>query len=759
MIKTTFLLLAMLILNISSANSADLKFTGTKSCVGCHIEQDKAWQGSHHDLAMQHATAETILGDFNTVKIEVNGVKSTFFKKGDEFWVNTDGKDGKLQDFRISYAFGVTPLQQYLIEFPDGRIQALGIAWDTRPVSAGGQRWFTLIPDETITAEDELHWTGRQQNWNYMCADCHSTDLNKGYNPSTDTFKTTWSDINVGCESCHGPGEKHLQWAGLDKDAQSNDAQMGLSYLLNDRESVKWSMNPATGTAERSPVADSQSNTETGVCAACHSRRNQFSEGIEHDGQFLNHYRPAFLTEDLYHDDGQIKDEVYVWGSFEQSKMRAAGVTCSDCHEPHSLELRAPQQQVCAQCHMPSRFDTPEHTGHQADSSGSNCLNCHMPAQTYMVVDPRRDHSMRIPRPDLSLTLGIPNACNQCHTDKTTEWAASEFDKHWPDAKMPFQSWTKPVIQARAGQQQAELSLLSVIRNEELPGLARATAISELGPFLSQFSATVLQTSLSDPSPLVRYASLGLLETIPPDNRYALAAPLLSDPVTLVRTEAARVSAQALQTPLEPQQRQVLEAALKEYIDGQLYNADRPEAYLNLGIVYSQSGDNVAAEKAYRQAIKLENQFAPAYVNLADLYRLQGMEQNAKQILTDGIKQMPEDASLYFALGLLQVRDQQLEAALVALQKAAEFAPELARYTYVYGVALNSGGQSANALKVLTEGHQQHPRDQQIIFMVASIYRDQGNKQLANEWAQKLLEINPADQNATRFIELLEQTQ
>ena len=495
------------------------------------------------------------------------------------------------------------------------------------------------------------------------------------------------------------------------------------------------------------------------AASATRPDRSQLSEGIEQDGLFLDHYQPAFLTEYLYHNDGQIKDEVYVWGSFEQSRMRAAGVTCSDCHNPHSLELRAPQQQVCAQCHMPSKFATREHTGHQSESSGANCLNCHMPDKTYMVVDPRRDHSFRIPRPDLSLTLGIPNACNQCHTDKTTEWAANEFDKHWPDAKMPFQSWTKPFIQARAGQPQAEISLLSVIRNKELPGLARATALTELGPFLSPLSASVLQTSFNDPSPLVRFAALGLLESIPVENRYQLAAPLLNDSVRLVRSEAARVSAQALQTSLEPQQRQALQSALKEYIDGQLYSADRPESHLNLGIVYSQSGEWVAAEKAYRQAIKLETGFAPAYVNLADLYRMQGMENDAAQTLSNGIEHVPEDASLYFALGLLQVRSQRLEAALAALQKAAELAPELSRYTYVYGVALNSGGQSTNALKVLTEGYKKNPRDQQIIFMVASIYRDQGNKALAIEWAQKLLDINPADQNATQFIQMLKQTQ
>lgn len=748
--------LLLLFAAVSTAAAASSDFAGTQSCVGCHAEQHKSWQGSDHDLAMQHADKDTVSGDFNNASITISGIKSTFFSKDNQFWVNTEAANGQLQDFQISYTFGVTPLQQYLIEFPDGRVQALTIAWDTRPVSAGGQRWFSLYPDENITAGDELHWTGRQQNWNYMCADCHSTNLKKGYNANTDTFKTTWSDINVGCESCHGPGKKHIAWAAKDDAEKSKDPHAGFPYLLDDLDGVSWTMNAQTGTVERSPATSV--NTEIGVCAACHSRRGEMKEGIEADGSFLDHYRPALLSAGLYHTDGQILDEVYVWGSFEQSKMRAAGVTCSNCHEPHSLELRAPQQQVCSQCHLPAKFATIEHHKHQQDSEGANCLNCHMPATTYMVVDPRRDHSMRIPRPDLSLEFDTPNACNQCHTDKSTDWAATEFHKLWPQAKMPFQSWTKSLSQARAGLPQAEISLMKTIRDQTLPGLARATAVSELGPYLSPLSGQVLKNVLSDNSPLVRFAALGVLDLIPPEKRYQLAQPLLQDPVRLVRTEAARVSAAALQATLPPSDLQILRAAFKEYIDTQLQDADRPESHLNLGIVYTQAGDAVAAENAYRQAIKLDPHFGPAYTNLADLYRLQGLDKNAEKVLAEGIKQQPEDAALYHALGLLQVRSSLLDAAIVSLGKASELAPEVVRYTYVYAAALISAGHATEAIKVLEEGYQQHPRSREVVYMIVNIYRDQGQQTEALEWARKLLALNPADQQTARLIQQLEST-
>ncbi len=735
------------------ANAAEDEFTGTKSCISCHDEQHRNWQGSHHDLAMQHANQDSMLGDFNNSEFSANGITSRFFTKDGKFWVNTDGADGSMQDFEIKYTFGVTPLQQYLVEFPDGRVQSLGIAWDSRPESADGQRWFHLYPDETINAGDELHWTGLQQNWNYMCADCHSTNLVKGYSSATNTFKTTWSDINVACESCHGPGRQHLDWADQDDKLKQADINMGLAFLLHDRKNIGWIMDPDTGTARRSqPATD---NREIGVCAACHSRRGQFRSGIESDGSFMDYYRPALLTEDLYYADGQILEEVYVWGSFAQSKMRAAGVTCSDCHEPHSLKLRAEQEQVCSQCHLIAKYASTDHHKHKTDSTGANCLDCHMPETTYMVVDPRRDHSMRIPRPDLSLTSAAPNACNQCHTDQDTEWAAGHFTKLWPEAAEPFQNWTKATMLARSGKPQAEIALIKVIRDQQVPDIARATAISELPPYLSPLSGNVLQVALTDKSPLVRHSALGVLDALPPENRYQFASPLLKDPVLAVRIEAARISAPALRSQLPAEEHAVLLYALQEYVDAQNENADRPESHLNLGNMYSQSGDMIAAEKSYRQAIKLDPEFGPAYANLADLYRAQDMDQSAGKVLKDGINMSPENATLYHSLGLMQARTQQMDAALTSLQKAVELQPEAARYIYVYGVALNSVENTDEALKVLEQGHSRHPGDREIIFMIASIYRDQGDKDKALEWAQKLLTINPGDQNALQLIEMI----
>jgi len=371
------LLVSILLCLASSAGPAHAQdFAGSEACHACHQAEFDAWQGSHHQQAMQAATDATVLGDFGDAAFTYSGVTTRFFREQGRFMVRTDNAKGALQDFEIRYTFGVYPLQQYLVVMPDGRYQALGIAWDSRPAAQGGQRWFHLYPGEQIGHDDELHWTGAQQNWNFMCADCHSTNLQKGYAAKNDTFETTWSEISVGCEACHGPGSAHIAWAGRPEAERAGTTHKGLSFLLDERDGVRWAMDQDTGNAQRS--APNSARREIEVCASCHSRRGIIREGAAREASFLDHYLPALLTEGLYHADGQIRDEVYVWGSFLQSRMYAAGVTCSDCHDPHSQQLRAPDDGVCLQCHASAKFAQVEHHHHPPESAGARCANCHM---------------------------------------------------------------------------------------------------------------------------------------------------------------------------------------------------------------------------------------------------------------------------------------------------------------------------------------------------------------------------------------------
>jgi hypothetical protein len=217
----------------TAASNVAANYVGTATCKSCHEAAYNAWRGSQHERAMQGANEHTVLGSFADAKFSYAGITSTFFKRGGKFFVNTDGPDGKLKDYEIKYTFGVTPLQQYLIEMPGVRFQALSIAWDARPKEQGGQRWFHLYPKERITHNDELHWTRPAQNWNFMCADCHSTNLRKNYDPATDHFNTEWTEISVGCEACHGPGSQHVEWAKSQSPPSENGDKEGFESAAN----------------------------------------------------------------------------------------------------------------------------------------------------------------------------------------------------------------------------------------------------------------------------------------------------------------------------------------------------------------------------------------------------------------------------------------------------------------------------------------------------------------------------------------------
>jgi len=696
------------------------EFIGSGACKDCHADAYRAWQGSQHQLAMQHASDASVRGDFNDAKFEYAGVGSTFFRRDGKYFVRTDGPDGALADFEIKYTYGVYPLQQYLIEFPDGRIQALSIAWDTRPKEAGGQRWFHLYPNERVDHRDELHWTKRSQNWNFMCADCHSTNVRKNYDAATDTFKTAWSEITVGCEACHGPGSRHREWAR----EKNVDPTRGLTVALDERHDVTWKIDPGTGNATRSTPKDADREIE--VCAQCHARRAQIAEGYHAGKAFLDHYRPALLSPNLYHADGQQRDEVYIWGSFLQSKMHRAGVTCSDCHEPHSQKLRAEGNAVCAQCHLPARYDAPSHHFHKP-GPGARCVDCHMPATTYMVVDPRRDHSLRVPRPDLSVTLGVPNACTGCHADKTAQWADDAVRKHYGHGPEGFQRFAATLAAAERGATGSDGNLAVVSNDLSQPAIARATAAEALGQFPSQTALAALRRGLTDADPLVRRASVTALAPLPIEQRVPLVAPLLDDPVRTVRIEAASSLAGAPDTALDPTQRASFERAAAEFEQVQRSNADRPEARTALGGFYAQRGRAEAAEAEFRAALAMEPRHVPAYVNLADMRRSQGRDSDAEAILRDGLAHAPDNPTLLHAHGLALVRVKRVPEGLDALARATQLAPDDARFAFVYAVGLNSVGKARDALAEIDRALARNPDNIELLNAGAAFARDAGD--------------------------------
>jgi len=666
------------------AAPADLRHVGSESCASCHAGEYQRWRASQHAVAMQTATEATVLGDFAGASFRHFGVTSRFFRRDDRFMVRTDGPDGKLADFEVQHTFGVYPLQQYLIELPGGHVQALSMAWDARPKEQGGQRWFHLYPNERIDHRDELHWTQRQQNWNFMCSDCHSTDVRKNFDATTGTFATTWSEISVGCEACHGPGSSHVEIARAAANGGSRPASEGLAVKLDERRGAAWVIDPATGNAARStPRITSR---ELDVCAQCHARRGQFSNGYRPGEAFTDHYLPALLTEGLYHADGQQLDEVFNWGSFLSSRMHEKGVTCGDCHEPHGGRLHAPGNAVCSQCHAAAKYDAPAHHFHEAGTPGAACVSCHMKTGTYMVVDPRHDHSFRIPRPDRTVSLGVPNACNQCHTDREADWAAAEVRRRYPSPKPGFQGFAEAFAAADRGDPAATIALAQVAANLEESAIARASAIERLARMPGENALLAAEAALDDPSPLVRRSAVAVFEQLPPLQRRSVA-PLLGDASRIVRMQAARTLAPLADDAFEADSLAAFRRAADEYVAAERFSADRPEHRTNLGGFLADRGEVVAAEAEYRAALALDRRFLPAWANLADLRRVQGREAEAESTLREALAIAPDAAALHHALGLSLVRQQRKAEALQELRRATEIEPANQRFKYVYDVA------------------------------------------------------------------------
>ncbi len=736
------------------ASVAAPRYVGSQACASCHADQHSAWQTSQHAVAMQPANARTVLGDFNDASFTHAGVSSRFYQRDGKFFVNTEGPDGKPGDFEIRYTFGVTPLQQYLVESPGGRVQAFGIAWDARPKAEGGQRWFHLYPDRVLKAGNPLHWTGIDQNWNFQCADCHSTNLRKNFDAKTGTFKTTWSEINVGCEACHGPASNHVAWAKKEGGWPTEVADKGLVAALDERQGVTWTIDAAKGSATRSKPRQSQ--REIDVCARCHARRAQFSDE-HHAGRRLHDaFRPALLEPRLYHADGQQQDEVYKYGSFLQSRMYVHGVTCSDCHEPHTQKLRAAGNAVCVQCHLPAQYATASHHHHQPDSKGAACAACHMPTTTYMVVDPRHDHSMRIPRPDRTTTLGTPNACNGCHTDKSARWAADQLKQGYPDGKSGLPTFAEAFHAAERGAPGARSALLRVVEDRAQPALVRASALARLGPYLNPGALGFVVDALSDTDANVRLAAVGVLAAADVDTRLRYLPRMLEDPARIVRMDAARALAGEPELRLPVEAARKFSAALDEYVSAQHFNADRPEAQSNLGGLYLVRGELDKGQAAFRKALAIDPTFVQAAVNLAESFRVQGRDAGAEAALRKALEANPDSAVLHHTLGLALVRQKRVPEAISELGMAVKLAPDDPRLRYVYAIALHDTGQREQARKTLEENVARHPYDRQSLAALAIYEREAGELDRARGRVRLLQELEPEDRGLAQFAAELE---
>lgn len=678
-----------------SSEHSGAEFVGSQQCTDCHTEQAKAWQGSHHDMAMRHAKPDSVLGDFNNVSIEFRGESNRFFMKQDQYWVNIKGPDGKFHDYQIKYTFAYEPLQQYMVEFDDGRVQLIPFSWDSRAKAEGGQRWFDLYPQFTGSNE-EYFWTNNGQNWNYMCADCHSTDVKKNFDVKTNTYKTTFKEINVGCEACHGPASEHLSWAKNAGKAQNSSLDKSIKLSGFDRNIAKsvsnWVLEQGKTTMTPEKIEHSE---QTLVCAQCHSRHVQISDK-DHvkSKEFADRYILGSLAQNLYYPDGQIYDEVFVYGSFLQSKMNKNGVVCSNCHDPHTAKLTIPKEAVCLQCHLPQTYATEQHHHHKDDSAGAQCVNCHMPETTYMQIDKRADHAWHVPRPDLALALGTPDTCISCHDDKTSQWSNSKTQQWFPNSTIRAERHFAPVF-AGADRNVAGMSthLSQIAQNSHYSDIVRASALTRMQAFADTNTIIAIARGVKNPDSNIRMGAVRGSVSINAPERWRIITPLLTDKVLAVRTEAA-LALIPLWSGLSDANKKQLTPALDEYIEIQNFNSDRGYAHTNKGNVFTHQAEYKQAEHAYKEGIRIEPIFANAYINLADLFRRQNQNSNAISTLEQGMQAIPINGNFAYSIGLAHIRAKQPTQAIKRFEQAIAIEPTNANFHYVYGLSVESSSKA-----------------------------------------------------------------
>ena len=710
-------------------------YVGTPKCASCHEAQHQGWLGSHHDLAMQKATPETVLGDFDDVKVKYFKETTRFGRDGDAFFVEALGANGEPARFPVIYTFGVEPLQQYLVEVEPGRLQSFLFAWDTRSKEQGGQRWFHLQPDEYVEPGDALHWTAPSYNWNYSCADCHSTALKKNYDRTTKRYSTEYFEINIGCEACHGAGSRHVELAEAAKAAKDSlPANAGFDRRLPTPAERIWSFGEGKSIASLSSLEPSD---ETETCAPCHSRRADLGG---QSTSYHDRYRVAALDELLYFDDGQIRDEVYVYGSFLQSKMHAAGVICSDCHDGHSTKLRLDGNALCSRCHQADVYDTPTHLFHEVGTPGSLCTDCHMPERTYMVNDDRADHRFGIPRPALAAEIGAPDACTDCHAGKSANWAEREIAKRF-DSRVahPF---AEALHAARTQRPEGEPGLVELVAVGKAPAIVRATALLELRNLGSPALPALLMRASSDPSPIVRRSVAVAARDLLPEQRVEVVRPLLRDKVRSVRVEAVASVLGVRAGDWSATDRAALKSATAEYIEARSFNTDRGEGLADMAHVAMLAGDFKHAEENLREALDIDPTFTAAYVNLADLYRAQERDEEAESTLRQGLNKAADKAAVEFALGLTLVRMGRHSEAVLHLRRAYEMRPQMIRFGYVYAVAQFDGGKREASLRTLEQMQRRYPANRDVLQLLAGYNQQMGRAKAAERYATELQKLN-----------------
>lgn len=709
----------------SEIKSESVAYVGDQSCKKCHATEFKEWKQSHHYMSMLQPNDSTVKGDFNNVTFTADGVSSRFYKKGSKYFINTEGDDGKNHDFEVKYIFGFTPLQQYLVQFPGGRMQVPRLSWDVNK-----KKWFNQYAGQNIPSHDWLHWTGNAQNWNTMCASCHSTNLRKNYDIKTDTYKTSYSIINVSCESCHGAGKQHVDF--INDEYKSGERVVGSFMKL---------------------AKNSKQTEELNTCAPCHARVSELNGSHINSPEIMDNYIPQIPDTESYHADGQVDDEDYIYTSFLQSRMFHKGVTCSTCHNPHSVKLKRSGNQTCTLCHIPTKYDVPSHNFHKKGTPATECKNCHMPGKLYMGNDLRHDHSFRVPRPDLSVKYGTPNACSNCHKDKSEKVLADAIIK-WYGPKRIYH-FAEDLIPGSRMDAQSEKHLTKLIDDKFVPKIIKATATFYLGSIPTQTSLNTILARLASKEAQIRYRALRSLASFPAENWVEAVGPLLSDKVRAVRIAAADLYITIPSNQIPANYTKAFTSAQIELEKSLRYQTDFSTGNVMLADYYLKLKDYPNAEKFYLRGLKKDSKMNYALLNLSAVYNSQGKNTQALQTLELALKNDSKNDRVYYNMALLYNEMNNIPAAEKAFAKAVELKSTNSRVYYNYGLLLNQTKKSKQAETILLKGIALNPSDSELYYALTFVYIQSNNKAKALEAGMKLKQLNATNPNYQQLFRSL----
>ncbi len=723
----------------ADAQEGIARHVGSEACVTCHAQEGERWRTSDHANALFTSKANPVHPNVHDVAVPQLATGARFLE--DDRGIRIDVPNGATHDqFEVAYAIGLRPLQQLIVQMPQGHLQTLTIAWNVDK-----KDWYSLYPT-TLAAGDPLHFSQPAQNFSSMCGDCHTTGFDKNFDLPKNSYDTRWKEIGVGCEQCHGPGSQHIAW----------------------RKSGDRTIDPSKGLALRGKDLNGEDLLDS--CAQCHSQRRPLTREYKVGEPFLEHYQPLLLDEGQYFADGQIQGEVYEYGSFSQSKMFAHGVKCVDCHNAHSGKVARDGNGLCVQCHSenpPARFpslvkkvyDSTEHHKHTAGSRGATCVSCHMRDRTYMGIDPRRDHSFRIPRPSASVALGTPNACDGCHADRGVAWAAKQVERLW-GAHADRYDFAHVFARARKLDRAAASDLVHILDDRTQPAIVRATAMKLYGGLNLENPFDAIEGASRDPHALVRFAAVGALPPLmrgPNAQRHIrILAKLVGDSSRVVRAEAGRVAAGVPDAMWAASDRAALAKARAEFVERERANEERPDAHVTLGIDAEQTGDPSRAKAEYEQALRLSPSFAPAHVNLATMLAQGKKVDEAETHLRAAIASEPDSGPPRYALALILVETKRRALAIPELRRAAELMPGQARPLYTLGLVLDQEGDAKGALEALTHAHALAIGDADILYALAFFHSSHKHIPEAKKWLERLKAAHPNDRRIKALSEQLD---